>query len=140
MFETKPFVVSQNCCYVFYTTDRCTKSASLDENDGSSFSLPQYASAPTVQSVPGPSWQSDVEPQMTQPCTTLDTKPLKNLPTTVTSNNARYRVSFYDSPDDRLSFTPVVPTSVYTPRPLRETPVNPNLTAIEAVANLRDVL
>jgi len=113
-----------------------------------SFSLPQYPTASTVQSVPGPSWLPDVEPRSTQPCnpqvpiffTSPDTKPLKNLPTTVTSNNARYGVSFYDSPDDRLSVTPVVPTSVYTPQPLRETHVNPNLTAIEAVANLRDVL
>ena len=113
-----------------------------------SFSLPQYPTASTVQSVPGPSWLPDVEPRSTQPCapqvpivfTSPDTKPLKNLPTTVSSNNARYGVSFYDSPDDRLSFTPVVPTSVYTPQPLRETHVNPDLTAIETVANLRDVL
>jgi len=59
---------------------------------------------------------------------------------TVTSINAQYGVSFHDSPDDRLSFTPVVPTSVYTPQPLRETNVNPNFTAIKAVANLREVL
>jgi len=111
-----------------------------------SFPLPQYPTASTIQAVPGPSWQSDVEPRLTQPCTpqvpivftTSNTRPLKSLPTTVTSGNARYGVSFYDSPDDRLSFTPVVPTSVHTPRPLRETPLNPNLT--DTVTNLRDVL
>jgi len=111
-----------------------------------SFSLPQYPTASTVKSVPVPSWLPDAEPRSTQPCypqvpiffTSTDTKPLENLP--ITSNSARYGVSFYDSPDDRLSFTPVVPTSVYTPQPLRETHVNPNLTAIEAVANLRGVL
>ena len=113
-----------------------------------SFPLPQYPTASTIQAVPGPSWQSDVEPRLTQPCTpqvpivftTPNTRPLKNLPTTVTSGNARHGVSFYDSPDDRLSFTPVVLTSVHTPRPFRETPLNPNLTATDAVTNLRDVL
>jgi len=54
---------------------------------------------------------------------------------TVTSGNAQYGVSFFDSPDDRLSLTPVVPTSVHTPRP----PVNPNLHATDAMT-LRDVL
>ena len=34
-----------------------------------SFSLPQYPTASTIQAVPGPSWQSDVEPRLTQPCT-----------------------------------------------------------------------
>ena len=91
-----------------------------------SFSLPQYPTASTIQAVPGPSWQSDAESRLTQPSTpqvptvftTPNTKPLKNPPpTTVTSGNAQYGVSFYDSPDDRLSFTPVVPTSVHTPRP-----------------------
>ena len=33
-----------------------------------SFSLPQYPTASTVQSVPGPSWLPDVEPRSTQPC------------------------------------------------------------------------
>jgi len=33
--ESKPCVVSQNCCYAFCTTDHCKKSASLEENDGS---------------------------------------------------------------------------------------------------------
>ena len=73
-----------------------------------SFSLPKLATASTVQSAPGPSWLPDVEPRSTQPCaphvpivfTSPDTKPLKNLPTTVTSNNAQYGVSFYNSPDD----------------------------------------
>jgi len=115
-----------------------------------SFSLPQYPTASTIQAVPGPSWQSDAEPRLTQPSTpevptvftTHNTKKtLKNPPpTTVTSGNAQYGVSFYDSPDDRLSFTPVVPTSVHTPRPLRETPLNLNVTATDAITNLRDVL
>jgi len=113
-----------------------------------SFSLPQYPTASTLQAVPGPSWQSDAEPRFTQPSTpqvpivftTPNTKPLKNLPTTVTSGNAQYVVSFFDSPDDRLSFTPVVPASVHTPWPLRETPLNPNLHATDAITNLREVL
>ena len=42
-----------------------------------SFSLPQYPTASTVQSVPGPSWQSDVEPRMTQPCNPRMTQPCK---------------------------------------------------------------
>ena len=74
---------------------------------------------------------------------TPNTKPLKNLPTTVTSGNAQHGVSFFDSPDDRLSFTPVVPTSVHTPhtpRPPRETTLNPNIHATDVNKNLRDAL
>jgi len=62
------------------------------------FSLPQYLIASTLQAVPGPSWQSDAEPLLTQVnnpqvptvFTTPNTKPLENPPpTAVTSGNAQ---------------------------------------------------